>query len=46
MREAMVERTDARIVLGGRVSGHQGKYPGIFEEAYVTLCAQKPLYLT
>lgn len=44
MREAMVGTTDARIVLGGRVSGHQGKYPGILEEASLTL-GIKPLYL-
>ena len=31
--------------MGGQVSGHQGKYPGLFEEAYLTLCAWKPLYL-
>jgi SLOG cluster2/TIR domain len=45
MREAMCRETDARIIIGGRVSGHQGKYPGLFEEAYLTLCAGKPLYL-
>jgi hypothetical protein len=45
MREAMCRETDARIMLGGRVSGHQGKYPGLLEEAYLTLCAGKPLYL-
>jgi hypothetical protein len=45
MRVAMTEQTDARIVLGGRVSGHQGKYPGILEEAHLFLHARKPLYL-
>jgi hypothetical protein len=45
MREAMCQDTDARIMMGGRVSGHQGKYPGLLEEAYLTLCAGKPLYL-
>jgi hypothetical protein len=45
MREAMTEATDARIVMGGRVSGHQGKYPGILEEAYLFLRERKPLYL-
>jgi SLOG cluster2 len=45
MREAMCQDTDARIMLGGRVSGHQGKYPGLLEEAYLTFCAGKPLYL-
>jgi hypothetical protein len=45
MREAMCRETDARIMMGGRVSGHQGKYPGLLEEAYLTLSAGKPLYL-
>lgn len=44
MREAMAGTTDARIVLGGRVSGHQGQYPGILEEASLVL-GSKPLYL-
>jgi|ERR1043166_2811364 hypothetical protein len=45
MRAAMTEGTDARVLLGGRVSGHQGKYPGILEEAHLFLRARKPLYL-
>jgi hypothetical protein len=45
MREAMCQDTDACIMMGGRVSGHQGKYPGLFEEASLTLRAGKPLYL-
>lgn len=45
MRQTMCQETDARIVLGGRVSGHQGKYPGILEEAYLTLYAAKPLFI-
>jgi hypothetical protein len=45
MREAMCQATDARILIGGRVSGHHGKYPGLLEEASLTLCTGKPLYL-
>lgn len=45
MREAMTEEMDARVLMGGRVAGHQGKYPGILEEAYLFLRARKPLYL-
>jgi hypothetical protein len=45
MREAMCQDTDARIMIGGRLTGHQGKYPGLLEEAYLTFCAAKPLYL-
>jgi hypothetical protein len=45
MREAMCRETDACIMMGGRVSGHQGRYPGLLEEAHLRLCAGKPLYL-
>jgi hypothetical protein len=45
MREAMVPKTHARVVLGGIVSGQQGIYPGILEESYLTLRAGKPLYV-
>jgi hypothetical protein len=45
MREAMVPKTHARVVLGGRVSGQQGIYPGILEESTLTLRARKPLYI-
>jgi hypothetical protein len=44
MRERMVAETDARIFLGGRVSGHQGKYPGILEEAALSL-GRVPMFL-
>jgi hypothetical protein len=44
MRQASTEKTDARIVIGGRVAGHQGKYPGILEEAALML-GLKPLFL-
>ena len=45
MRQKMIEKTDARVLLGGQVSGFKGKYPGLFEEALMTLSASKPLYL-
>lgn len=35
----------ARIMLGGKVDGFTGFAPGIFEEALVTLEAEKPLYI-
>lgn len=35
----------ARIQLGGKVSGYSGFLPGLFEEALVTLEAQRPLYV-
>ncbi len=45
MRQVMTGTVDARVVLGGRVAGHQGKYPGVLEEAHLALRARKPLYL-
>ncbi len=45
MREAIVEKTQARIMMGGRTLGFKGKYPGLVEEALVTLTAKKPLFL-
>lgn len=44
MRDAMINETHARIFIGGRVSGHQGKYPGILEEAGLSLRRQ-PMFL-
>jgi hypothetical protein len=45
MRERMNEQLDARVLMGGKVSGYAGKYPGLLEEAYLALRASKPLYL-
>jgi len=42
MRVAMVNETDARIILGGRVSGVAGGTSGIASEALVTLAMTKP----
>jgi hypothetical protein len=44
MREAMLQKTDARIVVGGGISQHQGKYPGILEETMLTI-GVKPLFV-
>ena len=32
-------------MMGGRTSGFKGKYPGLVEEALLTLQAKKPLFL-
>jgi hypothetical protein len=45
MRVQMNEETDARIVLGGAVTGFLGRYPGVAEETFLTLSAGKPVYL-
>jgi len=45
MRVEMNQRTHARVLLGGQVTGFKGKYPGLFEEALLTMRSGKPLYL-
>jgi len=45
MRKYLSQREDARVVIGGKVSGFSGKYPGVLEEAYYTLKAKKPLFI-
>jgi hypothetical protein len=47
MRRFMLaeEQLRARVLLGGRVRGYLGHYPGLAEEAYLTMMAGKPIYL-
>src|ERR1700752_4109286 len=45
MRKRMTEDCDARILLGGKVSGFEGSMPGIAEEALLAFEAKKPLFL-
>lgn len=45
MRKAVCEKADAYIVLGGRLSGFKGKYPGILEEFLIAQRNKKPIYL-
>ncbi len=45
MRERLAKDNDAQILLGGRLIGYKGKYPGVVEEAYEFMKAGKPLYL-
>jgi hypothetical protein len=40
-----IPKVDARIALGGRFHPHKSKYPGVLEEAVLTLRAKQPLYL-
>ena len=44
-REYLADRNDAQILLGGRMVGYSSKYPGVVEEAYEIMKAEKPLYL-
>ncbi len=45
MRVLMNSEIDARVVLGGRVHGQQGLYPGVAEEAALALESGVPLYV-
>jgi hypothetical protein len=45
MREEMDKKGDARVLLGGQVTGFKGKYPGILEEAVMALHSKTPVYL-
>lgn len=45
MRISMLENSEARIVVGGRVEGYKGTMPGIAEETLLSLRAAKPVFL-
>lgn len=45
MRCVMHRATQARVVLGGRVTGYKGDMPGIAEEALLSLKEGQPLFL-
>lgn len=45
MRIKMASDCNARIVVGGRQKGYLGYLPGIAEEAYHTMLAEKPIYI-
>jgi hypothetical protein len=45
MRRHITARCDARVILGGRLTGYQGALPGLLEEASMSLHAGQPLYV-
>ena len=45
MRQEMEANIDARIILGGRVTGFNGYLPGLYEEAINAANAKHPIYL-
>jgi len=45
MRQAQCERTSARVVLGGKIAGSKSRYPGVLEEALISLRRGHPTYL-
>ena len=44
-RRELEARSSARLCLGGRRGGSQGRYPGVIEEALLALENETPLYL-
>lgn len=45
MRQEMESHIDARIILGGRITGFKGYMPGLYEEATNAAKANHPLFL-
>lgn len=45
MRRYLVDRTGARVVVGGKRHGFSGALPGLVEESLIALEAGRPLYL-
>lgn len=45
MRRHVTASCDARVVVGGRLSGYQGTMPGVIEEALLSLKARRRLYV-
>lgn len=45
MRQEMESHIDARIILGGRITGFKGYMPGLYEEAIYAAKANHPLFL-
>jgi hypothetical protein len=45
MRQKVTEETDARVVLGGKVTGFSGLMPGIVEEVLLATRKKQPLYI-
>jgi hypothetical protein len=45
LRRHITARIDARVVVGGQLSGHQGAMPGVLEEALLSLQDGQPVYV-
>jgi hypothetical protein len=45
MRQRMNREIQARVILGGRLVGYRGAYPGVVEEAAIAVSTNQPLYL-
>ncbi len=45
LREKVTKEMDIKIAVGGKITGYSGFYPGILEEVYLSIKAEKPTYL-
>nr|VFK66429.1 MAG: TIR domain-containing protein [Candidatus Kentron sp. UNK]VFK72019.1 MAG: TIR domain-containing protein [Candidatus Kentron sp. UNK] len=45
MRRGTVASSHARVCAGGKLSGYNGKMPGILEEILIAIDKEKPIYL-
>ena len=45
MRRKTTFQTQARIVIGGKLQGFSGLYPGVVEEAWWSVTAKRPLFI-
>ena len=45
MREEITNQMDTKIAVGGKISGFSGFYPGVLEEVFLALKANKPVIL-
>jgi len=45
MRRRLNSLAQARLCIGGRTTGSQGRYPGVIEEALLAVTDRKPLFL-
>jgi len=46
LRHRLIRLSNARICLGGKLSGYSGRYPGIVEEAYLAIRAGQPTFIS
>ena len=46
LRWFLAKITNARVIVGGQLTGYQGKMPGIIEEAIVSVRSGHPLYVS
>lgn len=45
LRHHITARVDARVLVGGRMTGFQGAMPGVVEEALLSVSSRQPLYV-